>query len=132
MVSINTVHLGGNLTRDPELRYTPGGAAVCEFTIAVNEKWTDKSSGQKREEVSFIDCVAWARGAEVIAEYMRKGSSIYVSGKLKQDRWDDKNTGQKRSKIRITVREFQFLGGNGGGQEAPQEQSAAAPEEAPY
>lgn len=126
MVTINTVHLGGNLTRDPELKYTPGGAAVCEFAIAVNEKWTDQRTNEKREEVSFIECVAWARGAEVIAEYMRKGSSIYVSGKLKQDRWDDKSTGQKRSKIRVTVRDFQFLGG---GQGASQEQPAEAPQQ---
>lgn len=115
MVAINQVSLAGNLTRDPELRYTAQGNAVCEFTVAVNEKWG--SGDQRREEVHFFECVAWRRAAEIIAEYLRKGSPVWVSGKLKQDRWEDQNSGQKRSKVRVTVREFQFLGGKSNGQQ---------------
>lgn len=123
MPNYNKVMLMGNLTRDPELRYTPGGAAVCEFSIAVNEKWTDKQ-GTKQERVGFFDCVAWARLAEVITEYMKKGRPIFVEGRLQQDRWDDKNTGQKRSRIRVTVTTVQFLGGR---DESGQQSQQGAP-----
>ena len=126
MASLNRVLLIGNLTRDPELRYTPGGAAVCEFAIAINNTYTTKQ-GEKREEVTFIDITTWARQAEICAEYLKKGRPVFVEGRLKQDRWDDQKTGQKRSKITVTAERVQFLGGptgaggggGRGGQEAP-------------
>lgn len=127
MPNFNQVTLVGNAVRDPELRYTPGGAAVCEFSIAVNERWKDKN-GQQQERVGFFDCVAWARLAEVIAEYVKKGKPILVSGRLTQDRWEDKNTGQKKSRIRITAGTVQFLGtggGRGDDAQAPQGQGAS-------
>lgn len=111
MATLNKVLLVGNLTRDPELRFTPTGAAVCEFSIAINSKRKDKASGEFIEEVSFFDVVAWAKTAEVCAEYLKKGKSVLVEGRLKQDRWDDKQSGQKRSKVTIVAENVQFLGG---------------------
>lgn len=111
MVSYNHVALAGNFVRDPELRYTPGGTAVCDFSLAVNRKWRDKQSDQMKEEVSFIDCVIWARAAEVISEYMKKGNPILVDGELRQERWKDKQTDQNRSKIKVHIKSFTFLGG---------------------
>lgn len=115
VASYNKVLLMGNLVRDPELRYTPGGAAVCEFAIAVNRNWTDKKSGEKRDEVAYVDIVAWARTAEICAEYLKKGRPVFVEGRLKQDRWEDKTSGQKRSKLSVTAETVQFLGSGGGG-----------------
>lgn len=130
MSSFNQVILMGNLTRDPEMRFIPSGAAVCEFSIAVNRTWNDKG-GEKKEEVGFFDCVAWARTAEVIAEYMKKGRPIMVVGRLTQDRWQDKASGQNRSKVRITVERFQFVGGRDDGSAAPVEAESAGAAEAP-
>ena len=113
MASLNRVLLIGNLTRDPELRYTPGGAAVCEFAIAINRNYTSKT-GEKKDEVTFIDIVAWARQAEICAEYLKKGRPVFVEGRLTQDRWEQPD-GQKRSRIRVTADRVQFLGGPGGG-----------------
>jgi single-strand DNA-binding protein len=118
MASFNKVILLGNLTRDPELRYTPQGAAVCEFAIALNYVYTNKQTGQKVEEVSYIDLVAWGKTGETIAEYMKKGRQIMIEGRLKQDRWEAQD-GKKMSKVRVTVESFQFVGsrpaGEGGG-----------------
>jgi len=105
MSSFNKVILMGNLTRDPELRTLPSGAEVCEFTLAVNEKYKGK------EEVSFIDCAAWNKVAETVSNYKKKGDSIIVEGKLKQESWVDKQSGQKRSKLKITVMSVTFVGG---------------------
>jgi len=112
MASFNQVILIGNLTRDPELRFIPAGTAVCDLSIAVNEKYKAKN-GEMREEVSFFDCTCWGRTAEVAAEYLKKGRSCMIVGKLKQDRWDDEKTGQKRSKVKVTVTTIQFLGAKG-------------------
>ncbi len=139
MVSLNRVFLIGNLTRDPELRYTPAGAGVCEFAIGVNRSWTDKKSGEKRDEVAFIDIATWGRTAELCAEYLKKGRPVFVEGRLTQDRWEDAKTGQKRSRIRVTAERVQFLGGGrppgtaGGGAEtaAPAEVPEELSEEAP-
>lgn len=123
MSSYNHVTLMGNATRDPELRYTPGGTAVCDLSIAVNRRWTDKQTNEKKEEVSFIDCIIWARAAEVVAEYIKKGSPILVDGELRQERWQDKESGKNRSKIKVHVKSFQFVGGkkeDGGGSEGPE------------
>jgi single-strand DNA-binding protein len=118
MANFNKVILVGNLTRDPELRYTPQGAAVCEVGIAVNERWKDKQTGQDREEVSFVDCVLWAKTAEVAAQYLKKGRPVLFEGRLKQDRWESPE-GKKLSKIRVVVETMQFLGSKPEGSGAP-------------
>ena len=102
----------GNITRDPELRSTPSGAQVCSFSVAVNRNYKD-SSGANQESVSFIDCTAWGRAGEIIAQYAKKGSGILVSGRLEQRSWEDKE-GQKRSRVEIVVEDFNFVGGNTG------------------
>ena len=120
MANLNKVFLIGNLTRDPELRYTPSGTAVVDFGMAINRKWTSQS-GEKQEEVVFLDLQAWARSAEVISEYCKKGSLLFVEGRLKLDSWEGKD-GQKRSRLRVVVENFQFLGAPTGrrtGAEAP-------------
>lgn len=113
MASFNKVILAGNLTRDPELRYTPKGTAVARFTLAVSRNWTSED-GQKKEEVSFIDIDAWGRQGEVIAQYMKKGRPLLVEGRLKQDTWEDKNTKQKQSKLKVVLESFSFIDSNRG------------------
>lgn len=110
-MNFNKVLLAGRLTRDPELRYTSGGTAVCEFGIAVNRTWFDKSTGTRKEETLFADCTAWLKTAETIAKHLRKGREIFVEGRLKLDQWEDRTTGAKRSKHTVTVETFQFVGG---------------------
>src|SRR6201996_8515815 len=138
MASYNKVILVGNLTRDPELRYTPKGMAIAKIGLAVNRNWTNEA-GEKKEEVTFVDVDAFGRQAETLAQYMKKGSPLMVEGRLKLDQWDDKQTGQKRSKLGVVVEGFQFLGGGnregggGGGGEAPRRApapSAPAPSSA--
>ena len=127
MPNINILTIGGNLTRDPELRVTPRGTSVCTFTVANNSTWTD-SEGQPREEVCFLDVEAWGRTGETIAKHFSRGSPIIVWGKLKYDTWDDKQSGQKRSKHRLKVMwpagGFDFCGrvGAGGDAGAPREE----------
>lgn len=99
----------GNLTRDPELRTTPSGAQVCSFSVAVNRTYRD-ASGNNQESVSYLDCVAWNRLAETIAQYAKKGSGVLVSGRLEQRSWEDKQTGQKRSRVEIVAEDFNFIG----------------------
>lgn len=122
---MNITILKGNLTRDPELRYTPKGTAIAQSAVAVNRKWTGED-GQPREEVTFVDFESWGRTAEVMAQYFRKGKPILIQGRLKLDQWDDKQTGQKRSKLKVVVDRFEFCGGEMGGApaaagEAPQQ-----------
>jgi len=129
MAFFNLVVLQGNLTREPELRYTPKGTASCQFTLAVNRVWTD-DAGTKKEEVSFFDCQAWGRTAEVIAQYVKKGHSLLVEGKLKQDTWDDKQSGEKRSKVKVNVDSMVLQNNNrGDGQQlhAPDNRRQAQP-----
>ena len=99
----------GNLTRDPELRTTPNGASVCSFSVAVNRVYKD-SNGEQKEDVSYIDCSAWGRLAEMISQYAKKGSGVLVSGRLDQRSWEDKNGGGKRSRVEIVVEDFNFIG----------------------
>jgi single-strand DNA-binding protein len=113
MASFNKVILLGNLTRDPELRYTPQGSAVCEFALALNYVYTNKQTGQKVEEVSFIDIVAWGKTGEICAEYLKKGRQVMIEGRLKQDTWEDKNTKQKQSKLKVVLESFSFIDGGG-------------------
>lgn len=117
MPNLNKVMLMGNLTRDPEIKYTPKGTAIANFGIAVNRTFTTADGGEKREEVTFIDLEAFGRTAEIIGEYFKKGRPIYVEGRLKLDSWDDKQTGKKMSKLRVVVESFEFLGGREGGGE---------------
>jgi single-strand DNA-binding protein len=114
MANLNKVMLIGNLTRDPDLKYTPGNQAVCEIGLAVNRKYRTKD-GEDREETTFVDCEAWGKQAEVIKQYMAKGRPIFIEGRLKLDTWEDKNGGGKRSKMRVVIEDFQFLGGGQGG-----------------
>ena len=113
MANLNKVFLMGNLTRDPELRYTPSGTAVCDFGLAVNRRWRGQD-GEQRDETCFVDITAWARQAEVISEYCRKGRPLFVEGRLRLDSWETQD-GQKRSKLKVTLEGFQFIGGRGDG-----------------
>ena len=133
MASFNKVILVGNLTRDPELRYTPKGTAIAKIGVAVNRVWTSES-GEKKEEVTFIDVDVFGRTAENVGQYMRKGRPILIEGRLRLDQWDDKQTGQKRSRLGVVAETVQFLGsptGGGGDGAAPaparQRPAAAAP-----
>jgi single-strand DNA-binding protein len=108
MPSFNKVILIGNLTRDPEMRYTPKGTAVAKLGLAMNRQWKD-DAGQQKEEVTFVDVDAFGRQAEVISQYLKKGRPIMVEGRLKLDQWDDKQTGQKRSRLGVVLESFQFL-----------------------
>ena len=101
--------IAGNLTRDPELRTTPSGASVCSFSVAVNRVYRD-TSGEQKEDVSFIDCSAWGKLGEMISQYAKRGTGVLVSGRLDQRSWEDKNTGQKRSRVEIVVEDFNFTG----------------------
>ncbi len=106
--------IAGNITRDPEMRTTGSGSQVCSFAIAVNRSFKD-SSGNQQDQVSYLDCVAWGKSAEIICQYVHKGSALLVSGRLEQRSWEDKNSGQKRSRTEIVVEDFSFIGNNGNG-----------------
>ena len=127
MPNLNRVLLMGNITRDPELKYTPKGTAIADFALAINRKWKAES-GEMREEATFVGCVAFGRVAEIIGEYCRKGNPLYVEGRLTQETWDDKTSGEKKSKTKVTVENIQLLGSkNEGGQRqsAPAERPPA-------
>jgi len=139
MAYLNKVFLIGNLTRDPELRVTPKGTAICQFSLAVNRQFKDES-GQTRDETAFIDIEAWGKQGELVSKYLTKGSPAMVEGRLKLDQWEDKTSGQKRSKLKVVLENVQFLssrGGAGGGapggaeegidQTAPMERSVPPP-----
>ncbi len=133
MASFNKVILVGNLTRDPELRYTPKGTAIAKVGMAVNRVWTGET-GEKKEEVTFVDVDVFGRTAENVAQYMRKGRPILIEGRLRLDQWDDKQTGQKRSKLGVVAETVQFLGsptGTGEGGAAPARPVAAPAAAAP-
>jgi single-strand DNA-binding protein len=128
MASFNKVILVGNLTRDPELRYTPKGLAIAKIGLAVNRVWKSET-GESKEEVTFVDIDAFGKQAETIAQYLKKGSPLLMEGRLRLDQWDDKQTGQKRSRLGVVLEAFQFLGGGNraeGGAEAPRRPAAAA------
>jgi single-strand DNA-binding protein len=113
MASLNKVFLIGNLTRDPELRVTPKGTAICQFGLAVNRQFKDES-GQTRDETTFIDIEAWGKQGELVSKYLAKGSPCMVEGRLKLDQWEDKTSGQKRSKLKVVLDNVQFLSSRGG------------------
>ena len=124
MASYNKVILIGNLTRDPELRYTPKGTAIAKLGIAVNRVWRTET-GESREEVTFVDVDAFGRQAETIGQYLKKGRPVMIEGRLRLDQWDDKQTGQKRSRLGVVLESFQFLDFNRG--EAPTDSTRARP-----
>jgi single-strand DNA-binding protein len=108
MANFNKVILAGNLTRDPELRYTPKGTAIAKIGLAINRTWTSES-GEKKEEVTFVDVDAFGKTAEIIGQYLKKGRPILVEGRLRYESWDDKQTGQKRSRLGVVMESFQFM-----------------------
>lgn len=117
MASFNKVILMGNLTRDPQMKYLPSQTPVAEFGLATNRRFKSQS-GEDKEEVTFVDCAAFGKQAEVINQWCRKGKPLFIEGRLKFDSWDDKNGGGKRSKLSVIVEQFQFVGGrdqDGGG-----------------
>ncbi|MBK1792751.1 single-stranded DNA-binding protein [Persicirhabdus sediminis] len=132
MASVNKVILMGNLTRDPEVRYTPKGTAVTDMGMAMNR--TRMSEGGERiDETTFVDVTLWGRQAELAGQYLKKGNGVYIEGRLQLDSWDDKTTGQKRSKLKVVGEQMQFLpkaggSGDGGGQrQSYQEPAQSAP-----
>jgi single-strand DNA-binding protein len=128
MASFNKVILMGNLTRDPELRVTPKGTAVCQIGIAVNQTYKDKD-GNTKDETTFVDVDVFGRQAEVIAKYMTKGRPILIEGRLKLDSWESKE-GEKRSKLKVVLENFQFVGSRGDGEgaaPAPSTEDSAPP-----
>lgn len=135
MASYNKVILLGNLTRDPQVKYTPSGTALAEIGLAVNRYWFDKQTNTRREETTFVDVTLWGRDAEVAGEYLAKGRPVLIEGRLQLDTWDDKQTGQKRSKLRVVGERMQMLGsrgdGGGGGARAAAPAAAEHSSEAP-
>jgi single-strand DNA-binding protein len=133
MANLNKVMLIGNLTRDPELRYTPKGTAVADIGLAINRVWTNDQN-QRQEETTFVDVTLWGRQAEIAQQYLTKGRGAYIEGRLQLDTWDDKQTGQKRSKLKVVGENLQFLpdgkgaaGGSGGGQQPPRQPAEPRP-----
>ena len=130
MASFNKVIIAGNLTRDPEMRYTPKGTAVAGFGLAINRKWKTET-GEMKEEVTFVDVDAFGRQAEVIAQYMKKGRPLLVEGRLRLNEWEDKNTHQKVTKLRVVLESFSFIDSNRGESavagEAQRTRTGAAP-----
>jgi single-strand DNA-binding protein len=135
-LSINRVTIAGNLTRNPEVKFLANEKAVASFSIACNRTWKN-AAGEKQEETTFVECEAWGRTAELVGQYLKKGSPAYVEGRLKQETWDDKTDGKKRSKTKVSVDNVQFLGSkptNEGEQQAapaPRRPAAVEPTEEP-
>lgn len=109
MANVNKVILMGNLTRDPELRYTPKGTAVAELGIAINRSFGGGDGGERQEETTFVDVTLWGRQAEIADQYLSKGRGVYIEGRLQLDTWEDKASGQKRSKLKVVGENLQFL-----------------------
>lgn len=128
MASYNRVIIIGNCCRDIELRYTPGGVAVAEMSLAVNDRYKGQN-GEWVDDTTFVDVTFWQRNAEIAAEYLAKGSPVLIEGRLKQDKWDDKKTGEKRSKLKVVCERLQLLGTKGDGQRGGQRQGDAPRDE---
>jgi single-strand DNA-binding protein len=129
---VNKVILVGNLGKDPEVRYTSGGQGVANLRIATSRSWTDKQSGQRKEETEWHDVEVWGKQAEQCGEFLAKGRQVYVEGRLKTDKWQDKQSGQERSKVKVVADTVRFLGGRGaGGGGGGGSRGAPGPDEAP-
>lgn len=122
--SVNKVILIGNLGRDPEVRYTPNGLAVANITIATTEAWKDKQSGENQERTEWHRVVMYGRTAEIAGEYLRKGSKIFIEGRLQTRKWQDKNTGQDRYTTEVIADSLEMLGSKGGASGAPTDSSS--------
>jgi len=120
-MNLNKLFLAGRLTRDPETRYLQNGNAVCEFSVAVNRSWKS-DSGEKKDEVTFLDVTFFGKTAETITQYLKKGNPIYIEGRLKLNEWDDKKTNEKRRKVVVIGESFQFIGAKSD-TEPPRQQS---------
>ena len=127
MANLNKIMMIGNLTRDPQLSYLPSQTPVVEFGLATNRKWTDKATGEQRDDTCFVDCRCYGRQAETLNKYMRKGNQIFIEGRLQLDTWTSPE-GQRRSKHRIFVQSFQFLGSPDRSARPPADQEAAPPD----
>ena len=112
--SVNKVILIGHLGKDPEVKYTPSGTPVAKFTLATNERFKDKD-GNWQDRTEWHNITAWQRTAEIVGEYCKKGSQVYIEGRLRTDSWEDKNTQEKKYRTEIVVNELLLLGGRGGG-----------------
>ncbi len=110
MASYNKVILMGNLTRDPEMKYLPSGTAVANFGLAMSERYTDRQTGEQKENVCFVDVEAWDKQAELVNEYLSKGSPIFIEGSLKFESWEAED-GTKRNKLKVRLFRLQFIGG---------------------
>lgn len=130
MANFNKVMLMGNLTRDPQLKYLPSQTAVVEFGIATNRRFKS-GSGEDREEVTFVDCSAFGRQAEVINQYCTRGKPIFIEGRLKYDQWENKQGGGKRSRLTVVVENFQLMG-DGRSQSSPSNQQPPPDDDIPY
>ena len=136
MASYNKVILMGNLTRDPEMRYVPSGTAVTNFGLAMNERYTDRQTGEQKESPCFVEITAWGRQAEIVNEYLTKGSPVFLEGSLKFDSWEA-DDGTKRNRLSVTAFRIQLIGGRRDGDEmsggyADAEPAAAPTQSAPY
>jgi single-strand DNA-binding protein len=109
MANVNKVILIGNVTRDPEIKFTSKGSAVTDIGLAINRTYT-LDSGEKREETTFVDVELWGRLAEIAGEYAKKGRPVYIEGRLRMDTWEDKASGQKRSRLKVVGENLQLLG----------------------
>ena len=118
MASFNRVVLMGNLTRDPEVRYTTGGTAVTDVSLAINRYRTDKNTNERIEETTFVEVTLWGRTAEIAGEYLGKGRPVLIEGRLQQDQWEDKESGQKRTKLKVVGESMQLLGGRDSGRDS--------------
>ncbi len=114
MASLNKVMLIGNVTRDPEVKYTPKGSAVADLGLAINRAYTNQA-GEKVEEVTYVDVELWGRLAEIAGEYAKKGRPVFIEGRLRIDSWEDKQSGQKRSRLKVVGEGLQLLGSREGG-----------------
>lgn len=124
-MNLNICHIAGTLTRDPETQKTAKGTSFSKFGIAINRTWKDEN-GNKKEEATFIDVEAWGKTAEFIADYFKKGSNIFIEGRLKLDTWEDRQSGQKRSKLGVVVEKAHFAGGKPSGQRDDRQERPAA------
>jgi single-strand DNA-binding protein len=137
MASLNKVMLIGNVTRDPEVKYTPKGSAVADVGLAINRTYQNQG-GEKVEEVTYLDVELWGRLAEIAGEYAKKGRSIFIEGRLRMDSWEDKQSGQKRNRLKIVGEGLQLLGsrpgapGGSAGADFDAEATASKPSRPPF
>lgn len=129
MASLNQCNFIGNLGRDPEVKTLPGGDTVCSFSIACSETWKDKQTGERKESTEWINCVIYGKLADVAGQYLKKGSQVFLSGKMKTRKWQDKQTGQDRYTTEIHVSDMKMLGGRPEGAGQQQQRPAPAPQQ---